>query len=354
MKKNFQYPMTKGNSPAAPGSARRATEGWGWVVGRGVDPADRNRVAPLARQCLDSGGPPCRRGFTLIEVLASMAVLVVLILALTRMFVEASSIAKRGSTMLMRNSTMETAMETLLQDSESMMVNDRLACYVRANTTDDPAKVPDGFGFDDVWFISTSGDQDDDIPYEYNHFYVTNNIVTNSLGAPYVRFSLIKARCIFAVGDQYGVYAFDPADTQWWENMGSIRWDAQVLADNVVRFDIYCLGWDGSPWAGGDIINHFDSTEEHTLETPDGTSIQVTGVSPAAFDIYLQITSPEVAVESGMALVDGVDAATQRKAREMMIRDSSSLFGRAVPVNGVSRYNTVTVYGTNNTAYYEN
>lgn len=53
-----------------------------------------------------------------------------------------------------------------------------------------------------------------------------------------------------------------------------------------------------------------------------------------------------------MALMPGVDAATQKKAREAMIRDSASLFGRAVPINGSARYNTVTVYGTNNTSYY--
>jgi len=287
-----------------------------------------------------------RAAFTLIEVLAAMAVLVVLVLALTRMFMEAAGITKRGTTALMRNSTMETAMETLLQDSESMMVNDRLACYVRADTTD---KGKDGFGFDDVWFIGTSGDQDDDMPYEYNHFYVTNRIATNGLGAAYVRFSLIKARCIFAVGDQYGVYALDSEDMQWWEKMGNVRWDSQVLADNVVRFDVYCTGWDGDEWMGGRSgIQEFDSTRG-----PKGNPA-LAGVSPAAFDIYMQITSPEVAVESGMALVQGVDAATQRKAREMMIRDSASLFGRAVPINGVARYNTVTVYGTNNTAYYEN
>ena len=53
-----------------------------------------------------------------------------------------------------------------------------------------------------------------------------------------------------------------------------------------------------------------------------------------------------------MALVPGVDSATQMKGREMMIRDSSSLFGRAVPITGAARYNTVTIYGTTNTMYY--
>ena len=296
-----------------------------------------------------------RAAFTLIEVLAAMAVLVVLVLALTRMFMEAAGITKRGTTALMRNSTMETAMETLLQDAESMMVNDRLACYVRADTTD---KGADGFGFDDVWFIGTSGDQDDDLPYEYNHFYVTNELVTSATGADYVRFNLVKERMIFAVADDgrnrptVRFYALDPNYLRWWERAsrfpGNI-WDRQILADNVVRFDVYCTGWEGNEWMGGRSgIQEFDSTRG-----PRG-DVSLSGLPPAAFDIYLQVASPEVAMEAGMALVQGVDAATQRKAREMMIRDSASLFGRAVPINGVARYNTVTVYGTNNTAYYEN
>ncbi len=302
-----------------------------------------------------------RSAFTLVEVLAAMAVLVLLVLALTRMFVEASSISKRGTTMLMRNSTMETAMETLLQDAESMVVNDRLACYVVANTMDDPDEVPNGFGFDDVWFIGTSGDQDDDMPYEYFHFYVTNEVATSATGAEYVRFNLMKERMIMAVGDDKKCpnrfYALDPAYTQWWQWAGKIDqgsgspftlWDRQVLAENLVRFDIYCTGWEGDEWmAGGPTGEHeFDST----LGPKRISSLR--GLPPAAFDIYLQITSPETAVESGMALMPGVDAATQKKAREAMIRDSASLFGRAVPINGSARYNTVTVYGTNNTSYY--
>ena len=54
-----------------------------------------------------------------------------------------------------------------------------------------------------------------------------------------------------------------------------------------------------------------------------------------------------------MALMPGVPDNVQTKAREKMIRDSSSLFGRAVPITGAARYVTVTTYGTNNTVYYE-
>jgi prepilin-type N-terminal cleavage/methylation domain-containing protein len=297
---------------------------------------------------------PKKSAFTLVEVLAAMAVLALLILALGRMFVEATSITKRGSTTLMRNSTLETAMETLLQDAESMMVNDRLACYVQADTADTGT---DGFGFDDVWFIGSSGDQDDDMPYEYFHFYVTNALSTNAAGAVYRRFNLIKERMIFAVADDgrsrptQRFYSLDPAYAQWWRFAklfpGGV-WDRQTLADNVVRFDVYCTGWKGDEWMGGRSgVQEFDST------LGPGGNAALRGVPPAAFDIYLQMTSPETAVEAGMALLSS-DSAVQRKGREMMIRDSSSLFGRAVPVNGSARYNAVTIYGTNSTSYYEN
>jgi prepilin-type N-terminal cleavage/methylation domain-containing protein len=284
-----------------------------------------------------------KTGFTLIEVLAAMAVLVILVLALTRMFMQAADITKRGNTALMRNSTGETALETLLQDAESMMVNERLACYVEADVTD-----PNGFGFDDVWFISTSGDQDDHMPYEYNHFFVTNRIATNAMGAAYMRFDLMKARMIFAVGDNNGFYALDPNFVDWWKHAmtSGANWDLQTLAEHVVRFDIYCTGWDGKGWMGGNSgVHEFDSTRGPNGQPPRD-------VPPAAFDIYLQITSPDAAVEGGMALVDGIPPEVQLKARELMIKDSASLFGRAVPITGAARYNTVTVYGTNNTAYY--
>lgn len=293
-----------------------------------------------------------RRGaFTLIEVLAAMAVLVILVLALTRMFMEATNITKRGSASLMRNSTAETAMETLLQDAEGMVVSDRLACYVKADRTD-----PQGFGFDDVWFISTSGDQDDDLPYEYFHYFVATNVYTNALGAAYLRFDLMKERMIFAVGDNgdsYGAnlsfYALATNNAKWWQsasNFPGTVWDRQVLADNVVRFDIYCTGWDGTGWMGGfSGVHQFDSTMGPNNKAP-------TNVPPAAFDIYLQVSSPETAIEAGMALLSSDDL-TRTKGREMMVRESSSVFGRAVPLIGAARYNTAVIYGTNNTAYYE-
>ena len=269
-----------------------------------------------------------RRGFTLVEVLASMAVLVILVLALTRMFSEAASIVKRGSSMLARNSMGSTAMETILQDIEGMVVSERLACRFLADASDTA-----GFGFDEAWFITTSGDQDDGRAYQTVHYYVTNSSATNSLGAQYTRYQLIRQVGIFANADNRGVDVME-REMDWWNpanwDDGYVQYsDKNLLAENVVRFDFYIQGWDKRSWLERDGTEvKFDSIEGPRDDRP------MTNMPPAAIDVYLQLTSPDVAQESGMALVSGVPADIQTKAREMMIRESASLFGRAAPIAG--------------------
>jgi len=273
------------------------------------------------------------RGFTLIEVLVSMAVLVVLLLALTRMFVEAANITKRGTTMLMRNSMAATAIETILQDIEGMVVNERLACKFKADTTD-----TGGFGFDEAWFITTSGDQDDSRAYQIVHYYVTNSLTINSLGAPYVRFQLMRQVGILANADNNGCDIMEK-DMDWWEGShwddGRIHYsDKNLLAENVVRFDFFLLGWQERSGEDVDSWLEADGPEGVKFDSIAGPVYDRTQSHqpPAVIDVYMQITSPEVAVESGMALVDGVPADVQMNAREMMIRESAMLLGRASPI----------------------
>ena len=293
-----------------------------------------------------------RGGFTLVEVLASMAVLVVLILALTRMFMEASNITKRGTTALLRNSGGSTVLETILKDTESMAVNARLPCYIVADTVDST----NGFGFDEFFFITTAGDQDDDRAYQLRRYYVKDRIETNSMGVAIRRFQLFRDVFIFAVADDENPGLSPPkiptdvmaAGMRWWENAYSWGEETVMLADNVVRFDIYALGWDGEEWMSRSAgLQRFDSTKGPQISGLTPAEVEkFKNVPPAAFDIYLQITSPEAAQEGGMALLPGVPQATQDLAREMMFRESSSLFGRATPVMGASQYHHPAIHYT--------
>ena len=273
-----------------------------------------------------------RRGFTLIEVLAAMAVLVLLVLALTRMFGEAANITKRGTTALMRNSVGETAMDSIMQDLDCMIVNERIAC---AKIADDVPYVVGGQGaFDTFYFISTSGDQDDDMPYEYIKLYVRPTTVTNSQGAVYRRFDLYKSRVIMAVGasptsgDPF--YALRQEDQEWWdlfETIPTSNQDQEVLAENVVMFDIYCQRWD----TGQDFVT--DGDDFYSSDSLAGVS----NIPPVAVDVMLVLTSPEAAIEGGMLLASQ-DTALQKRGLELLNRDASVLIGRAMPMMGPPQY----------------
>ncbi len=301
-------------------------------------PKAAGRGRPVSKQ----GRVSIRRGgFTMIEVLASMAVLVILVLALTGLFMEATNITRRGTTMLMRNSTIETVMETILKDTESMVVNERLPCYIEADVVDSGSG---GFGFDEAFFITTSGDQDDDRAYQLRRYYVREAIVTNALGAPWKRYQLFRDVWIFAVADDEQPFnpSKIPVDVmeqgmRWWNHVDTWGTERVMLADNVVRFDIYCLGWDGLDWMGAMSGLHvFDSTVG-PMSVPAGQRERFRHMPPASFDIYLQITSPEAAEEGGMALLSS-DSSIRQNARAMMIRESATMVGRASPVMGPAQF----------------
>ncbi|MBR4189832.1 MAG: prepilin-type N-terminal cleavage/methylation domain-containing protein [Kiritimatiellae bacterium] len=282
-----------------------------------------------------------RSAFTLIEVLASMAVLMVLTLALTRMFISASDITSRGMTSIARNSVGETAMESILQDLDCMVVNERVACCKIADTVEGR--------FDTIYFIGTYGDNDDDMPYEYFNYFVSTNIVTNALGAVYKRFDLVKSRVVMAVGAKNRFYALLPDDKEWWnlfdKELSMGEQDHEVLAENVVGFEVYCQDWAtgqdlNSPgtirWNGGN-RTFFSSAKSMSIKDKTGHSIVVSNLPPVAFDVKLKITSPEAAMEGGMLLAAG-GADNEKRGWELINREASTLFGRAMPMMGATQF----------------
>ena len=330
MKETFQYPMSNVQYPTS------KSGGWRSIVGRGCipgaisipNPATHARVAHIRSNVVGRGCVPgaARRAFTLIEVLAAMAVLVVLILALTRMFVSAANITGRGLTTIARNSVGETAMDAIMQDLDCMVVNERIAC---AKIADDVPYVNGGEGaFDSFYFMGTSGDQDDDTPYDYFKYYVRPKLVTNSVGAAYWRYDLMKARMIMAVGanpaDGPPFYAMRKEDARWWEKFDAHTEDLQVLAENVVMFDVYCQRWDN----GRDFTT--DGDDFYSSDVLGATS----NIPPVAVDVMLVLASPEAAVEGGMLLAAG----QRERGLEVLNRDSSTLIGRAMPMMGATQY----------------
>lgn len=281
-----------------------------------------------------------RSAFTLIEVLASMAVLMILTLALTRMFISASDITSRGMTSIARNSVGESAMEAILSDLDCMIVNERIACCKIADTVEGR--------FDTIFFIGTNGDNADDMPYQYFNYYVKPVMATNALGAVYKRFDLAMLRNTMAVGAKNKFFALYPEDKEWWieyDKLSAGATEEDVIAENVVGFEVYCQDWDtgedlNSPgtirWNGGN-RTFFSSAKSMSIKDKDGHSIVVSNLPPVAFDVKLKVTSPEAAVEGGMLLAaGGVD--NERRGWELLNREASTLFGRAMPMMGATQF----------------
>lgn len=277
-------------------------------------------------------------GFTLIEVLTAMAVLVILVLALTRMFVSASNMTGRGLTTLARNSVGETAMDAILQDLDCMVVNERISCAKIAN--DVKYVDSDAIGaFDTFYFITASGDQDDDMPYEYVKYYVKPRTVRTAQGATYIRYDLYKSRVIMAVGASatsgepfYALRKKPKDDQEWWDLFETIpenQQDQEVLAENVVMFDLYCQRWDNGDDFTESSGENFYSCDQ--LGTGKGA---ISNIPPVAVDVMLVMTSPEAAVEGGMLLAAG----ERTRGLEALNRDASTLIGRAMPMLGPTQY----------------
>lgn len=275
-----------------------------------------------------------KKGFTLIEVLAAMAVLSLLVLLLARMFFVASSTAKNGSSTLSRNSAAQLGMETILQTVEGMVVNDRLSAYFfgpgdAADTT--------GFGHDEAAFITTAtvGNKNK-LPYksyERVRFYVKPVTKTNATGAKYVTYNLIHQ---FAGFPQKGAPydPLSPAHTDdWFENYK--HWEQETLIPNVVRFDFYLFDYYGDNAMKWDKNN--DGKYGMMFKSTKRSDNNISNVPPAAVDIYIQVASEDNAQEAGMLIASGNPTLVQR-GKEMLVRDSAIYFGRAVPVAGPARF----------------
>jgi len=275
-----------------------------------------------------------REGFTLIELLAAMAVLLVVVIFMGRIFRQVSAGFRTAVTTVERNSAVEVAMEQIVRDLEGLVIDSNVACYKVANVTDrSEGGNPNGLGFDELWFVTTTSEADTDFSYHFVHYGVRTNVTTN-VGYRAKSFRLIRETWRMELLRESGIDALGK-DTEWWAELedGSPKGTFEVLLDNVVRFDIYVLGEDGE-LIGKDIGGKnavFDSTREYPAP-----GAYKPGAYPAAIDIYLQATSYDVMRRAGrmmMLFEEGkVDATVDAKARSEMVRRSNVLVTRIRPL----------------------
>ncbi len=232
-------------------------------------------------------------GFTLVEVLAAMAVLVILMMGLMRIYPEAVKAFQKGNTAVEEASSVRAAMDIIRRDFEGLVVDHRLAMCQMANVFSD--------NYDTVFF-SSMGVQPADADtrsYMLVWYYVD---ITNR---GYNVYRLKRATRRFDVSR--ATYSVDPMvepTRRWWMyNKGGF--EHEVILENVVRFDVY-------------------------VHDVDGNMISPVNKPPAYVDIFLQVTSPQAEKEASFLFEKGEDTL----AYDKLYRESRIILERITPRMG--------------------
>ncbi|MBP7830130.1 MAG: prepilin-type N-terminal cleavage/methylation domain-containing protein [Kiritimatiellae bacterium] len=290
---------------------------------------------------------PCKKpGFTLIEVLAGMAVLLILTLALIRVFNESAAAFQRGNTTVARNSQARAVLEVIRRDLEGMVVDER-ATLAKGGDLNLDVEGNICRDFDGIAFMTLAGKPiepgsaalaDANQPaatrsYQAIYYYVRynkdeeldygsfqlmrgvhfpNTIRRPSLNPPTNRVDLL------------GV------DTVWWNRN---RPAAERMLNNVVRFDIWACNEEGRELSSFSPITMFNAdtyqvryTSLENMQLGPGQSYP-SNTPPAYLDIYLQVASDDAMRKAWLAFQGG----NSQQAWSILYRDSSVLWTRVVP-----------------------
>jgi prepilin-type N-terminal cleavage/methylation domain-containing protein len=259
-----------------------------------------------------------RAGFTLIEVLAATAVLVVLLLALLRIFGDANQLYLQGNRMVLRNNAGRAAMDLVARDLEGAIVNQRFAMIQKANQVNND--------YDELYFMTMTGDT----PSDGRSFRLVRYAVVADTSKGYNSYKLKRYVSSYTTATIYNVDPLTTADKQWWKDFDDIAGDPQIgedLMDNIVRFDVYVHNRDGDiigrnlgAGPGGSFIE-WDSTrlDNHPIDTPFGF-----------VDLYLQVTSDQTMRRAALLRQAGNDPG----ARRLLDQDSNVLLRRVIPILG--------------------
>jgi len=261
------------------------------------------------------------RGFTIIEVLASMAVLVLIMLGMARIFPQASKAFQTGVEIADRNAAMQAALDMIIRDIENLVVDNRFGFFKDADVM--------GGNYDEFYFVSTSeSDNKSGRDYLQMRYYVTGDTNTTEIGS-YA--TAILKRWTREFNSSRGG---DPmATNDFWNHslVGSYTGEGAELLRNVVRFDVYVAGYEAIAHptstnlvTNGDDFDWFDR----------GANTNQPPKEPHFIDIYLQVASDAAMKKYSLLKSTGQDTL----ANDLVNRDSSVLVTRIYPTQMSHEY----------------
>ena len=278
--------------------------------------------------------------FTLIEVLASMAVLVVIMLMLMRVFNEASGSFNRSNNIVSRTASARAAMELITRDLEGAIVDNRFGMYKESSTF--------FTNYDQICFATVSGSPDDGRAVQLVQYYVTQEYDQTSNFTNFVLKRAVRELGV-TMGTPINGDALAPNLHDWW-NRNLTGFEHLTVIGNVVRFDIFvCVPggqhlsdfMSGLPLGGNGYYSSFKdmpaSADPKSHPAPPG-GMYPSNSPPAYVEVYLQVTSDDTMKKASLLLARMGNNAQEkdlfRKGLSMIYQDSSVLMARIFPIMG--------------------
>lgn len=219
-----------------------------------------------------------RRGFTLIEVMAAMAILSVLLLILTKIFNESTRAWSLGHSDSESNIAGRAVMEFVVRDLSQAFADEGVEFRLRSDAT-----TAYGEKSDVVQFVTLGADPDgsDDRRASGLAMYYLSEI-KDANGDDTGRYRLMRSyQSDFTTSEMQDLY--DPSN-DWTSPPKFSR--PQPVADNVTAFEMWAYRDPASAATGGSVPNYFSGNFDGNL--------------PAWVDVYLEVLSEKDAVQASL------------------------------------------------------
>lgn len=219
-------------------------------------------------------------GFTIIELLAAVAILGILVAMMGKVFADASKAWKLGTDSATDSATGRAVLDLIVRDLSAGVADDLLGFRVN------PVFFPlyDGFDSDAVWFVTFNDEPKNALPSDNPRslrqvqYYVresTDAADPNVLPSTYQLMRATKARA----ADAYVNY-------QFWGNVSGVMGSAVMLAENVADFSVLAYAEDGT------LIPDYDSSDVGNSRSYHK--------APAWVDVYLLMLGPDHAKRASL------------------------------------------------------
>lgn len=237
---------------------------------------------------------PARCGFSLVEVLAAMAVLSLIVLMVARIFADSTAAFEAGSRRIDNNLVARSCLEFMGRELQQAVADSR----VRIKVEQGAGPSWDGVLSDAVNFVSMCGQANssttrDEMQIRYDVVQDTNGI----LRLRHVSISTVSAANFLAYRN-----AASSSISDWWSNMASAG-NSDDLAGNIVGFR----------------IRMFARTQAGALGTYQPGYDSQTHGPPLYADMFLSVLGPADA-ERAANMSSGRDAYVAKKARRYFYR----------------------------------